>query len=81
MNETGRIVLGVGLGRVGFHRCHVGTVETELALAARIVDAALVEPLDVASADARAFAVSGGVTGLIPSSESTGEFATSSHIA
>jgi uncharacterized membrane protein len=46
-----------------------------------VVDAALVEPLDVASADAMAFAVSGGVTGLIPASESTGEFATSSHIA
>jgi len=35
-----------------------------------------VQPLDMASADAMAFVVSGGVTGLVPAAESTGEFAT-----
>lgn len=34
-----------------------------------------VQPLDVASADAMAFVVSGGVAGLVPTSQSTGEFA------
>jgi uncharacterized membrane protein len=34
-----------------------------------------VQLLDMASADAMAFVVSGGVTGLVPMAESTGEFA------
>jgi uncharacterized membrane protein len=40
-----------------------------------VVDAGQVEPLDVASADAMAFVVSGGVSGLVPAAQSTGEFA------
>lgn len=40
-----------------------------------VVDARQVDPLDVASADAMAFVVSGGVSGLVPSAQSTGEFA------
>jgi uncharacterized membrane protein len=41
-----------------------------------VASAAQVRPLDMASADAMAFVVSGGVTGLVPSAQSTGEFAT-----
>ncbi len=41
-----------------------------------VASAAQVRPLDMASADAMAFVVSGGVTGLVPASQSTGEFAT-----
>lgn len=40
-----------------------------------LVPAAQVSPLDVASADAMAFVVSGGVSGLVPAALSTGEFA------
>jgi uncharacterized membrane protein len=40
-----------------------------------VVAASQVEPLDVASADAMAFIVSGGVSGLVPKALSTGEFA------
>ncbi len=40
-----------------------------------VVPAAQVRPLDVASADAMAFVVSGGVSGLVPTALSTGEFA------
>jgi uncharacterized membrane protein len=40
-----------------------------------VVPSSHVEPLDVASADAMAFVVSGGVSGLVPASQSTGEFA------
>ena len=39
-----------------------------------VVPASQVRPLDVASADAMAFVVSGGVSGLVPSALSTGEF-------
>lgn len=39
-----------------------------------VVAASQVQPLDVASADAMAFVVSGGVSGLVPASLSTGEF-------
>jgi len=39
-----------------------------------VVPASQVEPLDVASADAMAFVVSGGVAGIVPTAESTGEF-------
>jgi uncharacterized membrane protein len=38
-----------------------------------VVPAALVQPIDVNSADAMAFAVSGGVSRLLPSAQSTGE--------
>lgn len=41
-----------------------------------VVDATQVSPLDVASSDAMAFVVSGGVAGIVPISESTGEFPT-----
>lgn len=41
-----------------------------------VVAPSQVQPLDMASADAMAFVVSGGVTGLVPAAESTGEFAT-----
>ena len=41
-----------------------------------IVPSALVQPIDVNSADAMAFAVSGGVSRLVPTSMSTGEFST-----
>lgn len=41
-----------------------------------VVARAQVHLLDMASADAMAFVVSGGVTGLVPASQSTGEFAT-----
>jgi uncharacterized membrane protein len=41
-----------------------------------VVPASQIEPLDVASADAMAFVVSGGVAGIIPSAQSTGEFST-----
>lgn len=41
-----------------------------------VVPTTQVRPLDMASADAMAFVVSGGVTGLVPSAQSTGEFAT-----
>jgi uncharacterized membrane protein len=41
-----------------------------------VASAAQVRPLDMASADAMAFVVSGGVTGLVPAAQSTGEFAT-----
>lgn len=40
-----------------------------------VVTAAHVTPIDVASADAMAFVVSGGVSGLVPAAQSTGEFA------
>jgi uncharacterized membrane protein len=40
-----------------------------------VVPAALVQPIDVNSADAMAFAVSGGVSRLLPSAQSTGEHA------
>jgi uncharacterized membrane protein len=40
-----------------------------------VVPSDSVEPLDVASADAMAFVVSGGVAGLVPTAQSTGEFA------
>ncbi|MBY0492037.1 MAG: DUF502 domain-containing protein [Gemmatimonadaceae bacterium] len=40
-----------------------------------VVPSAHVEPIDVTSADAMAFVVSGGVSGLVPASQSTGEFA------
>lgn len=39
-----------------------------------VVPATLVQPLDVNSADAMAFAVSGGVSGLVPAALSTGEY-------
>lgn len=39
-----------------------------------VVPSALVQPLDVNSADAMAFAVSGGVSGLVPAALSTGEY-------
>ncbi|WP_337172195.1 DUF502 domain-containing protein [Gemmatimonas aurantiaca] len=41
-----------------------------------VVSGSQVRPLDVASADAMAFVVSGGVSGLVPASLSTGEYAT-----
>ena len=41
-----------------------------------VASTAQVRPLDMASADAMAFVVSGGVTGLVPAAQSTGEFAT-----
>lgn len=40
-----------------------------------IVQTSQVQPLDVASADAMAFVVSGGVAGLVPAAQSTGEYA------
>jgi uncharacterized membrane protein len=40
-----------------------------------VVPSSLVQPIDVNSADAMAFAVSGGVSGLVPSAQSTGEHA------
>jgi uncharacterized membrane protein len=40
-----------------------------------VVPASQVTPLDMASADAMAFVVSGGVSGVVPASQSTGEFA------
>jgi uncharacterized membrane protein len=40
-----------------------------------VVHASQVQPLDVASADAMAFVVSGGVAGLPTASQSTGEYA------
>jgi len=40
-----------------------------------LVPASQVVPLDVASADAMAFVVSGGVSGLVPAAQSTGELA------
>lgn len=40
-----------------------------------VVHASMVQPLDVASADAMAFVVSGGVAGLVTASQSTGEYA------
>jgi uncharacterized membrane protein len=39
-----------------------------------VVPASHVQPLDVNSADAMAFAVSGGVSGLVPAALSTGEY-------
>lgn len=42
-----------------------------------VVPSSQVTPLDVASADAMAFVVSGGVSGLVPSALSTGEFSNS----
>ncbi len=39
-----------------------------------VVPVAQIQPLDVNSADAMAFAVSGGVSGLVPAAQSTGEF-------
>ena len=41
-----------------------------------LIHASRVRPLDVASADAMAFVVSGGVSGLVPTALSTGEYAT-----
>ena len=41
-----------------------------------LVLATRVRALDVASADAMAFVVSGGVSGLVPAALSTGEYAT-----
>jgi uncharacterized membrane protein len=46
-----------------------------------VVPASQVTPLDVASADAMAFTVSGGVSGLVPAALSTGEFARSTQRA
>ncbi|MBL0940139.1 MAG: DUF502 domain-containing protein [Gemmatimonadaceae bacterium] len=40
-----------------------------------VVPASHVRPIDVASADAMAFVVSGGVSGLVPTAQSTGEYA------
>ena len=40
-----------------------------------VVHGSMVQPLDVASADAMAFVVSGGVSGLVTASQSTGEHA------
>jgi uncharacterized membrane protein len=40
-----------------------------------VVSVSQIHPLDVASADAMAFVVSGGVSGLVPASQSTGEYA------
>ncbi|MEI6738995.1 MAG: DUF502 domain-containing protein [Gemmatimonadaceae bacterium] len=40
-----------------------------------VVPSARITVLDVASADAMAFVVSGGVAGLVPSADSTGEYA------
>jgi uncharacterized membrane protein len=40
-----------------------------------LVEATQVQPIDVASADAMAFVVSGGVSGVVPAALSTGEFA------
>ncbi len=40
-----------------------------------VVSAAKVQPIDVASADVMAFVVSGGVAGIVPSAQSTGEHA------
>ena len=42
-----------------------------------VVPSSQVTPLDVASADAMAFVVSGGVSGLVPAALSTGEFSNS----
>lgn len=44
-----------------------------------IVPSRRVLPLEVMSADAMAFVVSGGVSGLVPLSQSTGEFAAVTH--
>ena len=41
-----------------------------------VVPASQIAPLDVASADAMAFVVSGGVAGIVPSDQSTGDFPT-----
>ena len=41
-----------------------------------VVNVAQIHPLDATSADAMAFVVSGGVTGLVPAAQSTGEYAT-----
>lgn len=41
-----------------------------------VVPVTQIQPLDVNSADAMAFAVSGGVSGLVPAAMSTGEFST-----
>lgn len=43
-----------------------------------VVPSSHVTPLDVTSADALAFVVSGGVSGLVPAAMSTGEFAQTS---
>jgi uncharacterized membrane protein len=43
-----------------------------------VVHSSQIQPLDVASADAMAFVVSGGVAGLVTTSQSTGEHATTS---
>lgn len=40
-----------------------------------VVSASKVQPVDVASADVMAFVVSGGVAGIVPSAQSTGEHA------
>lgn len=40
-----------------------------------VVDVSQIQPLDAASADAMAFIVSGGVAGIVPSAQSTGEYA------
>ena len=40
-----------------------------------VVNASKVQPVDVASADVMAFVVSGGVAGIVPSAQSTGEHA------
>ncbi|MCE2902261.1 MAG: DUF502 domain-containing protein [Gemmatimonas sp.] len=40
-----------------------------------VVSASQVQPLDVTSADAMAFVVSGGVAGIVPAALSTGEYA------
>ncbi len=41
-----------------------------------VVNVSQIHPLDATSADAMAFVVSGGVTGLVPAAQSTGEYAT-----
>jgi uncharacterized membrane protein len=40
-----------------------------------VVSVSQIQPLDVTSADAMAFVVSGGVAGIVPAAQSTGEYA------
>ena len=62
--------LGLG-GRVAVYCPHSYNVSGQL----YVVPADQVQPLDVASADAMAFVVSGGVAGIVPAAQSTGEYA------
>jgi uncharacterized membrane protein len=62
--------LGLG-GRVAVYCPHSYNFSGQL----YVVPADQVQPLDVASADAMAFVVSGGVAGIVPAAQSTGEYA------